>query len=170
MARGPLKRNQRSQDSRTGRQPRFSAEAQKAIRRIARQRFSPWLSWDDRHAYEHAASCGIYVIAHLRRVPRGPANPLSSRVIYIGETRRKFSVRWNEFGRSASGGVGHAGGITYYKKFRRLNEDLHVAPFPVVGLDGRDLKILVKLYEYKLLCEFLLVHGQLPVCNTLARS
>ena len=66
--------------------------------------------------------------------------------------------------------MGHAGGITYYKKFRRLSEDLRVAALPVIGLAGRDLKILVKLYEHKLLCDYLLLHGQLPDCNTFVRG
>ena len=132
------------------------------------------MRWDDRMDYEHAKSPGVYVIAHLKRVPSGPANPLSSRVVYIGETGGSFRIRWSQFHRSARGGQGHGGGDNYHKKFRKPREDLHVAALPIANLGGRDLKplvkLLVKLYEDKFLCEYLLQHGRLPACNKVTQG
>ncbi len=139
------------------------------MRRALRAGFSPWMRWDDRKDYEYANSPGVYVMAHFKRVPSGPANPLSSRVVYIGETGRTLEVRWSQFQGSALGGQGHGGGDTYHKKFRKPRDDLHVAALPIADLDRRDMKLLakllVKLYEDKFLCEYFLRNGRLPECN-----
>ncbi len=144
------------------------------MRRAVRAGFSPWMRWDDRKDYEHVNSPGVYIMAHLKRVPSGPANPLSSRVIYIGETGRSFRVRWSQFENSALGRRGHGGGDTYHVKFRKPREDIYVAALPISDLGRRDpktrLKLTMKLLEDKILFEYYVKHWRLPACNKVAQG
>ena len=55
---------------------KFQPAARIQMRRAVRAGFSPWMRWDDRKDYEHVNSPGVYIMAHLKRVPSGPANPL----------------------------------------------------------------------------------------------
>ena len=113
-------------------------------------------------------ACGIYLLGHFERRPRGAADPTKGSVIYIGETRGSFAKRWAQFHRSASTGMrAHSGGRTYFRSFNVVPPELFVAALPVRDLAGREQKILVKLYESKLLCDYLLKHGRLPACNTM---
>ena len=146
--------------------------AERALRRSTKGGFSPWMRWSAREEYEHDESPGIYILAHLDRPRGGAANPLSSRVIYIGETGRSFQNRWNEFQRSAGGGSGHGGGDTYHSKYRKprkVPDYLYVSALPIERRKGRNLrnltKLIVKLYEDKLLYEFLVRYRRLPDCN-----
>ena len=144
------------------------ATSARRIRDAIREGFSQWCRWPDRADYPDVDACGIYLLGHFDRRPRGTADPASGGVIYIGETRTSFTKRWKRFHRSASTEKwAHSGGRTYFRKFSGVRSDLYVAALPVRDLAGRDLKILVKLYESKLLCDYLLKHGRLPACNTM---
>lgn len=129
--------------------------------------FSKWHRWNDRENHPDAASRGIYLIGHIRRVPNRPADPTSARVVYIGQTGRWFAKRWAEFDRSAATGKrAHSGGRGYHGHYGNLQSDLCVAALPVRDLKGLEFSVLVALYESKLLCDYLLLHGSLPKCNT----
>jgi hypothetical protein len=70
--------------------------------------FSPWCVWEarDKLAVDAddyvAAYSGVYVLAHFDgRPPRGAADPLDRRIIYIGEGG-VLGRRWYNFQRSIS--------------------------------------------------------------------
>jgi hypothetical protein len=111
------------------RRPRRSTGAP----RLGPAQFSEWVRWEDRAALAGRCRCGardcygVYLIAHFDAAPpKGPASFLDDAIIYVGESKRVL-VRWGEFERSALGGVGHSGGITYHAKFGPLRPQVHVA-------------------------------------------
>jgi hypothetical protein len=134
---------------------------------LIRRGFSPWLPWSDRKSFRDARLGGVYLLAHFKRTPRGAADPLSPCIVYVGETRKQtFARRWTQFNLSASSGrLAHAGGSTYFARFKKLGGGLYVAALPVTGMKVRERSLFIRLYEYKLLCDYLEKHGRLPCCN-----
>ena len=84
----------------------------------------------DLHAYG-----GVYILAHFeKRVPRGPADHLDDRVIYVGEGNH-LGRRWYQFERSAFHELpGHSGGHSHRRWCETSGaqwKSLHVAAFPI---------------------------------------
>jgi hypothetical protein len=131
-----------------------------------RYRFSPWTAWQDRKDIGGCGLPGVYVLAHWKRAPRGPANPSSGAVLYIGETcARTLRTRWGEFDRAARGRGGHAGGDTYHGKFHKLSPKLHVAALPVGDMKQPLRSAHIRFIERELLLKYVRRWGRLPKCN-----
>jgi hypothetical protein len=75
----------------------------------------------------------VYVLAHLdARVPRGAADPVDQRIIYVGEGGW-FKRRWYSFQRSIAEHAGHSGGHSYRRAFKckAPRPTLHIAALPI---------------------------------------
>jgi hypothetical protein len=100
--------------------------------------FTPWIPWNDRSAFDVdgwplGTYSGVYVLAHFdTRRPRGFADPVDRRIIYVGEGGW-FQRRWYNFQRSIGGHAGHSGGHSYRRTFKRKVplQSLHVAALPI---------------------------------------
>lgn len=102
---------------------------------------------------------GVYLIARANAV-----DP-----IYIGETlgRGGLVSRMRQFHRSATTGKpGHAGGVTFHSLFGANVADLvlsaHVAPS---SEDKAKVAAFILFFERKLIWEYVLRNGRLPLCN-----
>ena len=121
--------------------------------------FTPWLSLGRRkhpirsgptQVDEIGSFQGVYLVALFAdgaAIPDGPADPFDGAVTYIGRTRTALMAnRWRQFVRSAGGGAGHSGGVTFYKQRVRDSSSsteavlgrTRIAGLPVwVGTDGK---------------------------------
>ena len=133
-------------------------------RRIA---FTPWTRWADRASMKNVRSPGVYILAHFRKVPSGPANPQAEQVIYIGETCGNSLVgRWRQFDRAAfQGKHGHSGGETYRDEIGGKGDPLYVAAFPVQDLDEGVRPYFIRYVERRLIWSFCQKWGVQPRCN-----
>jgi hypothetical protein len=120
---------------------------------------SDWLDWQSRDRMP--TDPGVYMIAKGQK----------DEVIYVGKTWGGDGLRGRviDFHRSATTGQkGHAGGVTYHKRFGGQVDDLFVAAHVPVTI-RRDREIL---YAYVLHVERCLIWqhveriGRLPVCNS----
>lgn len=132
---------------------------------------SPWVRWPSADRINRP---GVYVFAHLDKVPPGPADHTSTSVVYIGETSRTLHVRWLAFNRSANRGKrSHSGGRSYNAQFGKPLPTLHVAWLHFDEPNTSLLKIKIKYWERRLLLEFAetRIHegadqkSLLPCCN-----
>ena len=131
--------------------------------------FGPWEQYDLR---ERTDLPGVYLLAHMASVPAGPGDPLSSDVIYIGETTgQTLEKRLYQFARSAfSRKSGHSGGWTYSDTFldgevaESTPEGLYVALLSV-DMEARRAKAYIKAVERVTLWSYTEAHGRYPVCN-----
>lgn len=130
-------------------------------------RFSSWVPWSERTtSLDDVSLPGVYLLAHLEDPPAGNASPHDPAVLYIGETGRSLRGRWRQFERSADAGKqGHSGGHTYRKEFREIQDELHVAAFPVPEFDEKLQPLFIRYAERKLLLDFALQHGSSPPLN-----
>lgn len=129
--------------------------------------FSPWISWGDRNAFVGAGNPGVYLLAHFVEPPPGQADPLDQNIVYIGETHRQIlQRRWQAFNRSAMNGrPSHAGGETYHALFNEVRADLHVAAFPVTGMEEPALTAFILYAERTALWGYVCRWNTLPDCN-----
>lgn len=129
--------------------------------------FSSWVPWPDRTAsVEDASLPGVYLLAHLENPPGGEASPQDPGILYIGETASSLRGRWRKFERSADRGKqGHSGGHTYRDRFGEIQDELHVAAFPVPEFDEDLQPLFIRYAERKLLLEYALQHGASPPLN-----
>ena len=136
--------------------------------------FSAWHSWPDRLNIPNSKTLpGLYLLAHLSKSPKGSANPISQDIIYVGETHGQTLVqRWAQFDRCAFyGAKGHAGGMTYAKKYPPATVSLlYVSACPVANLP-KDKKSLVRTLfilhiERKLILQYGMKYIRLPNCNS----
>lgn len=112
---------------------------------------------------------GVYLLAHFRQCPSGPARPTSKQVIYIGETcDNTLRGRWAQFDRTVRGKSGHSGGWTYRQRFKasRPRNDLFVAAVPVDSLDEKTRSSFIRYAERKLIWDYARKWEKLPECNT----
>lgn len=99
--------------------------------------FSKWTPWSERLGIPGSQHPGVYLMAHFPNPPTGPADPLGSEIVYIGETCRSLRRRWRSFARAISEGKkGHSGGLTYYAAYcqqpgQESAGNLYVAALPV---------------------------------------
>ena len=132
--------------------------------------FSHWVGWDQRESIPGCRSNGVYLLAHFQNaVPIGNASPLEENIIYIGETHHQgLAKRWRDFHRSASTGrKSHAGGMTYYERFKELSGDLYVAAsvtFPS-SWSERQRCFYIRYAEARLVAEFCLKYRTDKLCN-----
>jgi hypothetical protein len=120
---------------------------------------SEWLPWELREQLPDGP--GVYLIAE--GVP--------GRTVYIGKTWGEFGLRGRvrAFHRSASTGLkGHAGGLTYNQRRGAPLDDLFVAVHvpTVVRSDPEVLYPYIHYVERRLIWEFVVRVGRMPVCNT----
>jgi hypothetical protein len=121
-------------------------------RQSKRPRMSGWVHWPNRSVINHP---GVYVLAHLRMVPKGPADHTIQDVIYIGESSKPLRSRWLAFHRSASSGKrSHSGGRNYNEQFKKLNRSLHVAWLEIEELNESLRNAKIRYWERRLLLEF----------------
>ena len=131
--------------------------------------FGPWKQYDLR---ERTNLPGVYLLAHMASVPAGPGDPLSSDVIYIGETTgQTLEKRLYQFARSAfSRKSGHSGGWTYSDTFltgepvETSPENLYVAVLPV-DMELKKAKAYIKAVERVALWNYTEAYGCYPACN-----
>jgi hypothetical protein len=114
---------------------------------------SAWMKWTDRKRIPDGG-VGVYVLAHLSRVPEGPADATHRDVVYIGESNA-LHRRWNNFHLSANtGNSAHCAGRTYYDFFKRVDSSLHVAWCATPETNPQLRIALIKFWERKLLLAF----------------
>ncbi len=132
-----------------------------------RIRFSHWARWSDQKLLKGTDSPGVYLLAHFRKAPAGPANTLSRQVIYIGETcQNSLFGRWRQFNRSAfQGKRGHSGGKTFRKMYGATTDNLYVAAFPVGQLHRKVRPYFIRYVERKLIWDYCNRWGFPPRCN-----
>lgn len=131
--------------------------------------FSPWTAWNKRVTIIGGNDPGVYLLARFARpnsVPRGNANPLTEKIVYIGETCSYLRGRWHAFGYSAfQGKSGHSGGHNYNATFGDQGESLYVAAFPVTIIDENVSSAFIRYVERKLIWDYTERWGSLPACN-----
>ena len=129
--------------------------------------FTSWTRWADRASLKNVRSPGVYILAHFRKVPSGPANPLAKQVIYIGETCSNSLIgRWRQFDRAAlQGKHGHSGGITYRDEIGGKGGRLYVAAVRVPNLGESALPYFIRYVERRLIWEFYQKWAAPPRCN-----
>ncbi|MFC1580079.1 hypothetical protein ACFL4N_04135 [Thermodesulfobacteriota bacterium] len=137
--------------------------------KVSRIGFSRWKQWGDRDSLNEALNFpGIYLLAHYQRWQSGPAKPLTSRVVYIGETcKQTLKRRLNQFENSGfSGKPGHSGGRTYWKKFKgKTSAQLFVAVLPVKLINVDIRPYFIRYVERKLIWEYARKYNSPPLCN-----
>jgi hypothetical protein len=129
--------------------------------------FTPWVPWTERSQLTGARNQGIYLLAHFSDgAPAGPALPLDSHIIYIGEAHGQTLIdRWRNFHRAANNGNGnHSGGRSYYENYGPIRKDLYVSCFLPPQMASVQLRTyFICFVEAKLVWEFAKAHpiGQL---------
>jgi hypothetical protein len=100
--------------------------------------YSEWHPWLDRNKIPQINLPGIYLLARFTDgCPDGPADPLCSGIVVIGETRRSLRGRLKQFHDAAFGNGGPHGVGKRYSQKTYLNslEALYVAILPVSPLN-----------------------------------
>ena len=120
---------------------------------------SVFLAWDRRGEFPELP--GLYVIAKEQ----------SDNFVYVGLTMQLNGLkgRLRQFHRSATTGQpGHAGGVTYHKRFGPDVTKLLVAvhlPF-AINDSPQIMGSYVNFAERFLIWKHVAKHGQMPACNT----
>ena len=130
--------------------------------------FDKWTAWADRDQLTCNTSPGVYLLA-LDVGPDEKVSPIDERIIYIGQTCDSLRQRWRQFRRAASGSQGqHSGGISFRQRCSgRPLEDLCVAPWAAPPMAPDVLReAYIKLVERRLILDWVIEHGRLPLCNT----
>lgn len=81
--------------------------------------FSRWFRWQDRAQVSHNYLPGVYLLARFEGDQKldETADPLDSKIVYIGHTTANLSGRWSAFESEAFGtGGSHSGAKTYREK------------------------------------------------------
>jgi len=138
-------------------------------------RFMPWTTWTKRETLPCIDLPGVYALQQTQEPhPATEANPLAEEVVYIGVTaKRTLRKRWTEFDVTAFQGRNlHAGGKTYRECIGGDGSGLYVAAMglePLPGIDedvDRIVRSAYALYlERKLLLDYVMQNGRLPLCN-----
>lgn len=130
--------------------------------------FDKWTPWADRDRLACRTSPGIYLLAF----DVGPGEDVSiidKRIIYIGQSCASLQQRWGQFRRAASGSQGqHSGGISFCQRCKdRSLDDLWVAPWAAPPMTPGILRdAYIKSVERRLILDWVIEHGRLPLCNT----
>jgi hypothetical protein len=65
--------------------------------------FDGWTPWAARSEIDHCDQPGVYLLGRFEASPPGTVDPVSERVICIGETcDQTLKKRWDQFGRTGS--------------------------------------------------------------------
>ena len=134
--------------------------------------FREWVPWSDRHTIDGCDHPGVYILARFTAGCPATVDPLSSEVIYIGETcNQTLKKRWHQFNRSAfEQKPGHSGGQTFDTAFcdepgASTDACLHVAACPVL-IEEPHRSAFIRHTERRLIWEYVQQHGRLPLCNS----
>ena len=140
--------------------------------RNSNKRFSSWVKWENRNSFSGIMKPGVYLLAHSTNVPSGHPNPLSKKIVYIGETTRQtLKKRLDQFDKSAFSQKNlHSGGKTYRNtprnKLLELGKHLLVAIGPYQIPKKEDLtESYIKYLERKLIWEYVDRRNKRPLCN-----
>ena len=136
-----------------------------AIQDLPPVEFNAWCPWPAREKLACRKLPGVYLLAF--DVDAGePTDVLDSRLIYIGETCRELGRRWRYFENAArGGGARHSGGRTYHRVVKRPVEELLVAAWAPSMHNEVPRDAYIRYVERKLILEWVLRHGRLPLCN-----
>ncbi len=133
--------------------------------------FSEWYSWDDVKNIPNSNRTGLYIIARFDDVPEGAADPLAKEIIYIGETHggsQTISKRLTMFFKAARIGGGvhkHSGGNRFNRELGADLTNIYAAGFAPEFDDKRLLNPFIFYAERKLIWEYVVKHGTLPLSN-----
>jgi hypothetical protein len=135
--------------------------------------FSEWIRFPEYKEFTGRNSPGVYLLANFKRKPSGRPNPLSPKVVYVGETTKQdLSKRLYQFSRSAfSRKFGHSGGWSYSELFlnnkERKNspENLYVALLAVDKSNIEESTVYIKAIERVIIWEYYQSNGFTPKCN-----
>ena len=112
---------------------------------------------------EELAWPGVYVIGRFK-APPARVFPLPKDVVYVGKTTRTLGERLLEFHKSATGGVGHSGGWTFYETYNGALQNLWVSVLPVRLPPGEQAGAIAVL-EGLLIWSYARQWKRPPVCN-----
>lgn len=146
--------------------------AYRLLSAVKNPRFTRWKKWTARHDLQSTRSPGIYIMAHLKRVPRTGTDPRARAVVYIGQTcGQTLRKRLDQFHKSASTGKrAHSGGRRYYRTFGGVQPELYFAVLPVIYGRPRLRDAAIQLLESYLLDRYRKRWKRLPVCNYAGRE
>jgi len=136
-------------------------------------KFSEWMKFSEYKKYEGRKFPGVYLVANFKRRPSGIPDPLSSNIVYIGETTKQdLSKRLYQFSRSAfSRKTGHSGGWSYSKEYLKNKErecppkDIYIALLPVKKSCFEESSAYIKVVERIIIWNYYQSNGFTPICN-----
>ena len=136
-------------------------------------KFSEWMKFSEYKEFEGRKFPGVYLVANLKRKPSGRPDPLSSKIVYIGETTKQdLSKRLYQFSRSAfCRKAGHSGGWSYSKEYlkkRKIEQppkDLYIALLPVDKPCFEESSAYIKVVERVIIWNYYQSNGFIPFCN-----
>ena len=136
-----------------------------AIQDLPPVEFTAWCPWPARTTLGCRKQPGVYVLAF--DVDEGQrADVLDSRMVYIGETCRELARRWRYFEYAARGDdAPHSGGRTFRQLIEHPVNELLVAAWAPSIEDKVLRSAYIRYVERKLLLDWVLRHGRLPLCN-----
>lgn len=134
--------------------------------------FGSWTPWAARFDVKGRECPGVYLMGRFDSTPPSIVEPISARVIYIGETcQQSLTKRWYQFHRSAfERKGGHSGGLTFCDLHRNAAGGatvpwLYVTALPVKGNEPRR-SAYIRFIERWLLLQYVEKFGVLPPCNS----
>jgi hypothetical protein len=134
--------------------------------------FGPWTPWAARYDIKDWEQPGVYLLGKFDSRPQVDVEPISSSVIYIGETcDQNLAKRWYQFNRSAfEQKPGHSGGWTFSARYCNncVTEPvfwLYVAALPVL-LDDPHRSAYTRYVERWLIWQYVQKFNTLPACNS----
>ena len=135
---------------------------------ITKLPFISWLPWSEREQSPAGGFPGVYLIAHFDSVPRGPVDPITREIVYIGQTAADcLKQRWRRFQISATTGRrAHSGGRNYHAHFAEgALANAYVSALSVEDLHGSQLKAYLLFIERALIWSYAIKWNELPSCN-----
>jgi len=140
------------------------------------EKFSEWMSWDDRESAPEICSPGIYVCAVLDNDISKTQFSWLSEIMYIGMTNSIAGLkgRLKQFDNTIIGKRGHGGAdrVRYkYQNYDELKNKLYVAvasfKCDVKSHNPSDLRVMgeVTKFEYDCFAHFVALYQALPEFN-----
>ena len=135
-------------------------------------KFTNWVEFSEYKNFHLRGLPGVYLMANFSRKPLGIPDPLSKKVIYVGETtKQNLAKRLYQFSRSAfSRKSGHSGGWSYSNKFLKNRArkhppvDLYVAFLPI-DRQEEESSAYIKAIERVIIWKHYETNGSIPECN-----
>lgn len=133
--------------------------------------FSEWYAWDDVKSIPNGNCPGLYIVARFEQKPDGAAQPHAQEVLYIGETHGKSQSiikRLQKFFKASQVGEmihKHSGGNRFNRTLGGDLTNLYAAGFSPKIEEEKFLNPYIFYAERKLLWEYMMKWGCIPVCN-----